>query len=554
MSKLQTYVNNFISGDEAAFDDIYSATYRKVSLMALNYLKNHADAEDAVQDIYIQAHRKLSSIQDAAKAMSWLLTLTRNMCLNILDKRKRTVVTIEESDNDDRPDTFDTIEDDRTGVSPESSFLQKEHSTIVLELVANLPLEQKDVVMLHYIEQRSIADIAEITNTTPGTVKSRLNYARTKLKEMVLEKEKQGYKLRVRGLFILLPFILRRYFQTAPLSAEAAEATYIAIEQTIAAQSAATTSSSAALSASFAAGNATFASGSIAAVLGKKVIVAASIAIAVVIGAVIILLTGNADDFDGYIEDVMPPDNIGYVQATPEPTPEPTPVIVHYTEMPIEDLATLVLTDIARLIQGGLIEQYRLIYERLNESDANRLIEMMDSEVSPLKVDTEFGLIAMYRIEGDPLYASRGYAIYYGDFADDARIGRGYWFTDVDAFIGYWANDAPNGDFQQYMYIYDSDEFDCGYTYTVVDGVIHGIFTVVHNCLDAESCGTGDRVCSDVSCVSHDPSCVFVKRRLAYVIREYGKSTLSVLEDGREIVINYTGGSVRGILGYTIFG
>jgi len=229
---LKDNVIAFIQGDESAFNDIYTKTYRKVCVTANTYLKNHADADDAVQDIYIQVYNKIRTIQDYKKALPWIMTITRNSCLNKLEKRKRTEITIDESD-DDKVSVFEKIEDERTSSSPESNLFQREHSSIVLEMVANLPIDQKDAVILHYIEQRSVADIAALTNTTTGTVKSRLNYARTKLKDMVLEKEKQGIKLRVRGLFIFLPFFLRYYANTVSLSSEAAGAGLTAIETAV---------------------------------------------------------------------------------------------------------------------------------------------------------------------------------------------------------------------------------------------------------------------------------------------------------------------------------
>jgi|GEM_PF-298430 len=226
---LKDHVSAYAKGDKSAFDDIYSATYRKVYVTAHMYMKHQTDAEDVVQDVYIKFCNNVNSIQDYGKLIPWLVTLTRHTCLNKLKKQGREETTVGET-NDASDSMFNKIEDERVGHSPESSFMKKEHSEIVLDLVASLPQEQKDAVILHYIEQRSISDIATITNVTSGTVKSRLNYARAKLKDMVMEKERQGVKLRSRGLILFLPFVLRYLAGITPLSAEVAEATLTAIK------------------------------------------------------------------------------------------------------------------------------------------------------------------------------------------------------------------------------------------------------------------------------------------------------------------------------------
>jgi len=230
MKKLKTSVQNFILGDESAFNDIYSATYRKILLTASTYMKNPSDTEDAVQDIYIQAYKKINTIQDYNKVMPWFMTLTRNVCINMINKRSRTEITVG-SEDEGSANVFENIHEERVYHSPEKNLQKKEKSRIIIELVSMLPIEQKDSVLLHYIEKRSVSEVAMITNTTTGTVKSRLNYARKKLQELVKEREiKDGIKLRLNGLFIFTPFILRYIYGIAAMSTEVAATTLTAIE------------------------------------------------------------------------------------------------------------------------------------------------------------------------------------------------------------------------------------------------------------------------------------------------------------------------------------
>jgi len=181
MNTLQVAVTKFVVGDMLTFNDIYYETYRVVSLVTCKYLKNHEDTEDAVQDTYIRIFNKLCTIRDADKAMPWILALTRNTCLNRLEKRKRTettVATCEECSSS----VLTKMKEERVYTLPEQSLLAEEQSTMIRDILSVLPLEQKDAVMLHYIEKMSVEEIAEIANVTAGTVKSRLNYARQKLR------------------------------------------------------------------------------------------------------------------------------------------------------------------------------------------------------------------------------------------------------------------------------------------------------------------------------------------------------------------------------------
>jgi len=223
----------FIEGDVSAFDKIYADTYRKIFVSAKILMKNEHDAEDVVQEVYIQAYNKLATIKDPNTTLAWLQTVTRNTCFNRL--RKKSEVLLGEEQEYIMENMHTTDKD----AMPEASFMGKEKSTIILELVSFLPLAQKEAILLHFIEKKSIAEIAALTNTSTGTIKSRINYGKSKLRDLVKEKEKKdGVKLYSAGLWLFLPFFLRRFAQTAPLSPEVAQSTlYSVLESTGAAAS-----------------------------------------------------------------------------------------------------------------------------------------------------------------------------------------------------------------------------------------------------------------------------------------------------------------------------
>ena len=190
MNATRNAVSSFINGDKSAFDDIYYAAHRKVSIIANTYLKNHTDAEEAIQDVFMQAYKRINTIKDADKAMSWILTLTRNTCLNRLEKSKKIEVAFD-NDLEKRKSAFDKVHDEREYHSPEQNLLKKENNSFIIEIISMLPYEQKDAIILYYFKNISVAEVAKRTKTTIGTVKSRLYYGRKKLRKLATEREQK---------------------------------------------------------------------------------------------------------------------------------------------------------------------------------------------------------------------------------------------------------------------------------------------------------------------------------------------------------------------------
>lgn len=219
MSKLSESVGKYIKGDKKAFDDIYTLTYRSVYITVKLYLKREKEIEDAMQDIYIKAAYGLHTLKDVSLAKTWLCAVSKNVCFNIL--RKKTEVLLDEEKefimNNQRTRDEESI--------PETALDKKEKYQIIMELVGQLPIEQREAVIHYYINELPVKRVAEICDCSTGTVKSRLSYAREKLKEMVLEQErKTGTKLRG---FLPLPigFVLRCARERLPLSSLAAKNT-----------------------------------------------------------------------------------------------------------------------------------------------------------------------------------------------------------------------------------------------------------------------------------------------------------------------------------------
>lgn len=183
---------------------LYETTYKNAFYVALKYMQNEHDAYDVVQDSYIKAFKELGQLSSADKFTSWLSTIVAHKAL---DAKKKKVPTFfsETEDEESGTDISDTFESDRVDISPELAIDQKETSRLINEMISDLTDEQRFCITMFYMEDMSVKEIAQVLSVSENTVKSRLNYGRTKIKDKVIELEKKGTKLY--GLLPLAFFI-----------------------------------------------------------------------------------------------------------------------------------------------------------------------------------------------------------------------------------------------------------------------------------------------------------------------------------------------------------
>lgn len=184
-------VRSAAKGDQEAWNALYRATYQNAYFVAIKGIGNEEDAVDLVQDAYITAMENLDSLKEPEKFQSWLNMIVANKCRDQLRKKKPTLFSEMLSENGEEPDWVD----DREDIRPDVVLDQAETVRLVAEIIDGLPEDQKLCVTLFYRDELSVGQIAKALEISEGTVKSRLNYARKKIKAKVEALEKQGVKL-----------------------------------------------------------------------------------------------------------------------------------------------------------------------------------------------------------------------------------------------------------------------------------------------------------------------------------------------------------------------
>ena len=188
------------AGSSEAFAIIYNETVKTAYYVAKRILLDDDATEDVLQEAYIAVFKNLSNYQ-TGNIQGWIDTIVANRAKNYL--RTKNPILFSEMETEENPVV--EFEEEKIEFRPDEKVDYSETQRLILEIVDNLSPEQRLAVMLFYFEERSVKEIAEICECSENTVKSRLNYARKKIKEDVLELEKKGTKL---YSISIIPFII----------------------------------------------------------------------------------------------------------------------------------------------------------------------------------------------------------------------------------------------------------------------------------------------------------------------------------------------------------
>lgn len=178
-------INTLQIGNSRGFDVIYNETSSYVYARARMIMKDEQDANDLVQDTYIQAYQNINSLQDPQNIFAWLGGIAYRQGMKIY--RKKNDVLLDE----DCEGFFEQIESEDISWSPELSAEQKVVGNIVAEIIDELPPLQKAALTAFYYDGMKIDEIAQMYDCSSNTIKSRLNYAKKFVREKVETREKQ---------------------------------------------------------------------------------------------------------------------------------------------------------------------------------------------------------------------------------------------------------------------------------------------------------------------------------------------------------------------------
>ena len=151
--------------------EVYERQNRRVYRLAMLYLKNVQDAEDAVQNIFLKFIEKRVVFENEAHETAWFIAVTKNYCKDVLKAFWRKKVDL--------------------GDIPEISSSEKEGKALLMK-IWKLPAKYREVLYLYYYEEYSIREISALLQRKESTIQTQLATARKKLK-VEMEEEARAY-------------------------------------------------------------------------------------------------------------------------------------------------------------------------------------------------------------------------------------------------------------------------------------------------------------------------------------------------------------------------
>ena len=188
MKTIKELVLSAKNGNKKAFDKLYELTHNDVWYNCLSLLKDEENAKDIMQETYITAFLKLDTLNDEQKFCGWIISIAVNKCKNKLkgkvEYRIDDEVLITEAETDEL-------------MLPEEYITKTEKRKVLLQIMEDtLSFNQYQTVLMFYFDEMSISEIAQGLEISEGTVKSRLNSSRAKMKTAIEDYEnKSGDKL-----------------------------------------------------------------------------------------------------------------------------------------------------------------------------------------------------------------------------------------------------------------------------------------------------------------------------------------------------------------------
>jgi RNA polymerase sigma-70 factor (ECF subfamily) len=178
-------VGAFLAGDERAFDELVERYQTRLLNFVYRTIGDREKAEDLVQEVFIRVSRHLHRFDRSKKFSTWVYTIASNLAKNELRNRSRNPLVLFQTikrnwEDEDRPLQFED-----PSSRPDDLYRKRHLRELVEESVARLPEHHRQVFVLRELEGKSYEEIAEITACNLGTVKSRLNRARTSFADII---------------------------------------------------------------------------------------------------------------------------------------------------------------------------------------------------------------------------------------------------------------------------------------------------------------------------------------------------------------------------------
>ena len=180
-------IRNCQNGDTSAFNELFRRYRTQVYQLAYRFSRNHADAEDILQNAFIRAFKYIHRFDTKYPFYPWLRTIVTNEAQTYLGKRNKRRTEPLETLNPDERDLLEVTPDLKVE-SADKVIERHELGSVIKDAVMKLPDQQKICFTLFEIEFMKVREIAQTLGCTEGTVKTHLHRARYALRTLLKDK------------------------------------------------------------------------------------------------------------------------------------------------------------------------------------------------------------------------------------------------------------------------------------------------------------------------------------------------------------------------------
>jgi RNA polymerase sigma-70 factor, ECF subfamily len=173
-------VNDFIGGDESAFNKIVLKYQQKIYWHARRMTGNHLDADEVVQEVLMVLYEKLKDFQFKSSLYTWIYRITATRCINFLRKKNlKQFFSFDDQESKGVKSNEDIVKDIET----------KEKLAKLEKVLRKIPVKQREVFIMRSFDELSYEEISEITGKSIGGLKANYFHAMKKIMELMKENE-----------------------------------------------------------------------------------------------------------------------------------------------------------------------------------------------------------------------------------------------------------------------------------------------------------------------------------------------------------------------------
>lgn len=181
-----TLIERCLKGDQAAWEAIVRQNWRKVFNVAYKFVGRHDEAEDLTQDIFLKLFKSLDTFDRRANFQTWLISISRNLCIDYYRSSRKERRTI------DRAVNADDLSPISVEMGPLAELERHDLAALLRQALQRLPPLLRTAVLLRDLHELSYQEIAEQLDLPEGTVKSRINRGRRELAAQVVRLRRQA--------------------------------------------------------------------------------------------------------------------------------------------------------------------------------------------------------------------------------------------------------------------------------------------------------------------------------------------------------------------------